>query len=127
MFDTGSDVEMRVDEGTVEVVLGERGVGVFGEIGSNRKDMRGELLIEAVKEGADMVHFGIDGILQFFQSIKRQLNLSERKVKDIPLINNSGVFGLNQVGVVFEFVVAFAFEIVVEGKNVSRLNVLNVE
>jgi hypothetical protein len=94
IFDAGSDVEMRVDEGAVEVVLDEQGVEVFGEIRSNWKDVCGELLIEAVKEGADMVHFGIDGILQLFQSIKRQLNLSERKVKDIPLINNSGVFGL---------------------------------
>ncbi len=100
---------------------------MFGEIWSNRKDVCRELLIETVKKGADMVHFGIDGILQLFQSIERQLNLSERKVKDIPLINNSGVFGLNQVGVVFELVVAFAFEVVVEGKNVPRLNVLNAE
>ena len=63
VFDAGSDVEMGIDEGAVEVVLDERGVGVFGEIGSNWKDVCGELLIEAVKESADMVHFGIDGIL----------------------------------------------------------------
>ncbi len=95
MFDGGSNVEVGVDEGAVEVGLGERGVGVFGEIRGDWENMRGKLLVKTVKETADIGHFSIYGILEFFECVEGQLDLSERKVKDVPLIDDSGVFRLD--------------------------------
>lgn len=48
-------------------------------------------------------------------------------MKDPPLVDDLRVSGLNQVGVVFDSVVAFPLEIVVEGENVPLFNVLYVE
>jgi hypothetical protein len=95
MFDGRSNVKMGVDEGAVEVGLGEGGVGVFGEIGGDWENMRRKLLVKTVKETADIGHFSIYGILQFFECVEGQLDLGERKVKDVPLIDDSGIFGLD--------------------------------
>lgn len=89
--------------------------------------MCGELLIVAVEEVRDVIHLGLDGVLELFEGVERQFYLGEGEMEHVPLINDLGVFGLNQVRVVLHFIVAFPFKVVVERKNVPRLYVLNLK
>ena len=89
--------------------------------------MCGELLIVAVEEVRDVIHLGLDGVLELFEGVERQFDLGEGEMEHVPLINDLGVFGLNQVRVVLQFIVAFPFEVVVERKYVPRFYVLNLK
>ncbi len=86
-----------------------------------------ELLIKTVQETADIDHLGINWILQLLERIERQLDLRKGKVEHVPLIHDPWVLRLYQVRTVLQPVITLALEVVIERKDIPRLNVLNIK